>query len=294
MDSPPTLPHGFSAIKMGKTELFIKDRYKDRLMEREIHNPEALIRRQRDKAQFMQGRGVLVSLPIEEKGAERMIIRHYEHGGIFRALTKDLFLVGSRPFRELVITEMARKAGLPTIEILVAIKRWVFWPFYTADLVSREIPNSIDLMQYFTRWDKAGDHQWLREKRELIRQAGRLVREMHEVGIYHSDLHLKNFIVEMGEEEVGSLHIIDFDRSMTIHPLESDKWLANLVRLDRSVEKWRAKGLPITRTDRIRFLRAYLEGDEKKRELVRKYLGKRPRRRRRYELGWAIERLLYG
>jgi tRNA A-37 threonylcarbamoyl transferase component Bud32 len=294
MDSPPTLPHGFSAIKMGKTELLIKDRYKDRLMEREIHNPEALIRRQRDKAQFMEGRGVLVSLPIEEKGAERMIIRHYEHGGIFRALTKDLFLVGSRPFRELVITEMARKAGLPTIEILVAIKRWVFWPFYTADLVSREIPNSIDLMQYFIRWDKAGDHQWLREKRELIRQAGRLVREMHEVGIYHSDLHLKNFIVEMGKQEVGSLHIIDFDRSMTIHPLESDKWLANLVRLDRSVEKWRAKGLPITRTDRIRFLRAYLEGDEKKRELVRKYLGKRPRRRRRYELGWAIERLFYG
>ena len=294
MDSPPTLPHGFSAIKMGKTELLIKDRYKDRLMEREIHNPEALIRRQRDKAQFMEGRGVLVSLPIEEKGAERMIIRHYEHGGIFRALTKDLFLVGSRPFRELVITEMARKAGLPTIEILVAIKRWVFWPFYTADLVSREIPNSIDLMQYFTRWDKAGDHQWLREKRELIRQAGRLVRKMHEVGIYHADLHLKNFIVEMGGEEVGSLHIIDFDRSMTTHPLESDKWLANLVRLDRSVEKWRVKGLSITRTDRIRFLRSYLEGDEKRRELVRKYLGKRPRRRRRYELGWAIERLLYG
>ena len=294
MDSPPTLPHGFSVIKMGKTELVIRELYKDRLMEREIHNPEALIRRQRDKAQFMEGRGVLVSLPIEKKGAERMIIRHYEHGGIFRALTKDLFLVGTRPFRELVITEMARKAGLPTMEILVAIKRPVFWPFYKGDLVSREIRNSVDLIQYFTRWGKAGDQQRLREKRELIRQAGRLVREMHEVGIYHSDLHLKNFIVETGKDTLGSLYIIDFDRSMIIHPLESEKWFANLLRLDRSVEKWRPKGLWITRTDRVRFLRSYLEGDEERKDEVKRYLKKYSRRRRRYRLGWAIDRLLYG
>jgi tRNA A-37 threonylcarbamoyl transferase component Bud32 len=294
MDSAPTIPHGFSVIKMEKTELVIKDLYKDRLMEREIHNPEALIRRQRDKAQFMEGRGVLVSLPIDEKGAERMIIRHYEHGGIFRALTKDLFLAGFRPFRELVITEMARKAGLPTMEILVAIKRPIFWPFYKGDLVSREIPSSIDLIQYFTRWGKAGDQQRLREKRELISQAGRLARKMHEVGIYHADLHLKNFIVETGKGTLGSLYIIDFDRSMIIHPLESEKWLANLLRLDRSVEKWRAKGLPITQTDRVRFLRSYLEGDRKRKDEVMRYLKRYPRHRRRYKLGWVIGRLLYG
>ena len=294
MNSTSPLPHGFSLIKMGKAELVIRDLYKDRLMEREIHNPEALFHRQMDKAQFMEGRGPLVSLPMDEKGSERMVIRHYEHGGIFRALTKDLFLVGSRPFRELVITEMARRAGLPTMEILAAIKRWAFWPFYKGDLVSKEIPNSVDLIQYFTRWGKAGGQKHLGEKRDLIRQAGRLVREMHEVGIYHSDLHLKNFIVEIGEGALGSLHIIDFDRSLIIHPLASNKWFANLLRLDRSVEKWRAKGLWITRTDRLRFLRSYLQGDQERKAFVRRYLRKYPRRRRIYRLGWAIERLLYG
>ncbi len=117
---------------------------------------------------------------------------------------------------------------------------------------------------------------------------------MHEAGIYHSDLHLKNFIVEMGEEGMGSLYIIDFDRSKIIHPLKSNKWFANLLRLDRSAEKWRPKGLWITRTDRLRFLRSYLEGDKERIASVRKYIKKYLRHRRRYRVGWAIERLIYG
>ena len=294
MDLTSMLPQGFSLIKRGRTELVIRDHYKDRLMEREIHNPEALFLRQWEKAQFMEGRGLLVSIPMDGKGPERMVIRHYEHGGIFRALTRDLFVVGSRPFQELIVTEMARKAGLPTMEVLVAIKRWVFWPFYKGDLVSKEIPNSVDLIQYFIRLGKTRVQKRLGEKRELIRLAGRLVREMHEVGIYHCDLHLKNFIVEMGGGAPGSLHIIDFDRSKVIHPLKSNKWFANLLRLDRSMEKWRLKGLWITRTDRLRFLRSYLEGDQERKAFIRTYLRKYPRRRRRYRIGWAIERFLYG
>jgi tRNA A-37 threonylcarbamoyl transferase component Bud32 len=189
---------------------------------------------------------------------------------------------------------MARKAGVPTMEVLVAVKRWVFRPFYKGDLVSKEIPNSTDLIQYLAQLQKARGLKQLSKKRELIRQAGRLVRKMHEVGIYHSDLHLKNFIVEVKEGTLGSLHIIDFDRAIIIHPLKSDKWFGNLLRLDRSVEKWAAKGLWITRTDRLRFLKSYLGREEKGKAPVKKYLKGYPLHRMRYRLGWAIERFLYG
>ena len=294
MDLASMVPSGFSLIKMGGAELIIRDTYKDRLMEREIHNPGFLYRQYEDKARFMEGRGPLLCLPIDEKGFERMVIRHYEHGGIFRALTKDLFLAGSRPFRELVITEMAREAGVPTMEVLAAIKRRVLWPFYKGDLISKEIPNSVDLIGYFTQRGKSPDRGQPGEKRNLIRQAGRLVRKMHEAGIYHFDLHLKNFVVEFRKGAPRCLHIIDFDRSTIIYPLKSDKWFANLLRLDRSAEKWRAKGLPITQTDRLRFLRSYMEGDEEGESFVKRYLKGLSRRRRRYRLGWAIERLFYG
>lgn len=294
MNSTSTLPDGFSVIKVGRTELIIKDLYRDRLMGRKIHNPEALFRQHKDKARFMEGRGFLLSLPVDEKGSERMVIRHYEHGGILRTLTSDLFLGGSRPFHELFITEMARKAGLPTIEVLVAVKRWVFWPFYKGDLISKEIPNATDLIHYLARLRKDRSREQLSKKRELIRQAGRLVRKMHEVGIYHSDLHLKNLIVEVKEGTLRSLHVIDFDRAAITHPLESDKWFCNLLRLDRSAQKWAAKGLWITRTDRLRFLKSYLGGEEERKASVRKFLKGHPLRRMRYRLGWAIERLLYG
>jgi 3-deoxy-D-manno-octulosonic acid kinase len=294
MDSNSTLPHGFSLVKREGIELVIRDLYKDRLMERGIHSPGTLLLREGDKAQFMEGRGLLVSLPLQGEDPARMVIRHYQHGGIFRTLTRDLFLVGARPFRELIITEIVKKAGLPTMEVLAAIKTRVMWPFYRGDLVSKAIPNSVDLIQYFTGWGKARAQKRLGEKRKLIHQAGRLVRKMHEVGIYHVDLHLKNFIVEMGEEGVESLYIIDFDRSRISYPLKSGKWLVNLLRLDRSVEKWLPKGLWITRTDRLRFLMSYLEGDRARLASVRTYLRKSLRRKRRYRIGWAIERLLYG
>lgn len=294
MGSSVPLPQGFSLIKKGRAELLIRDAYRDRLMDRGIHAPEFLLRQHANEVQCMRGRGVITSLPLDGKGSERMVIRHYEHGGIFRALTKDLFLLGSRPFQELVITEMVRKAGLPTTEILVAIKRWAFWPFYRGDLVSKEIPNSVDFIQYLSQWRKGTNRKRLGERRELIRQAGRLVREMHEVGICHADLHLKNFIVKMEEEGKAVLHIIDFDRSRVIHPLTSNKWFANLMRLDRSVEKWRLKGLSITPTDRVRFLTSYLQGDKGRKALAKKLLKKYLPRRRRYRVGWALERLLYG
>jgi tRNA A-37 threonylcarbamoyl transferase component Bud32 len=294
MDSVQKVPRGFSLIKMKRTELVIRDTYRDRLMERGIHNPKPLLRQHEDKARFMEGRGPLLRLPIDETGSEMMVIRHYEHGGIFRALTKDLFLGGSRPFRELVITEMARKAGVPTMEVLAAIKRRMLWPFYRGDLISKEIPNSFDLIVYFTQRGKSPDRGHPAEKRELIRQAGRLVRKMHEAGIYHFDLHLKNFVVELREGGPRCLHIIDFDRSTITYPLTSDKWFANLLRLDRSAEKWRAKGLSITQTDRLRFLRSYLEGDEERESFVKRHLKGLLRRRRRYRVGWAVERLFYG
>jgi hypothetical protein len=78
MDSTSPVPDGFSVIKVGRAELVIKDLYRDRLMGRKIHNPEALFRQHKDKARFMEGRGFLVSLPMDEKGSERPVISSSE------------------------------------------------------------------------------------------------------------------------------------------------------------------------------------------------------------------------
>jgi hypothetical protein len=65
--------------------------------------------------------------------------------------------------------------------------------------------------------------------------------------------------------------------------------MKNILRLNRSVEKWRHLGLPITRTDRWRFFLAYSGGDAKIREAMQKALRSFSLRSFFYRCGWALE-----
>jgi hypothetical protein len=56
-----------------------------------------------------------------------LAIRRYRHGGLLRRLTGDLFFFGNRPLQELVVTEEARSAGVPTLKILAAIRQRGWW-----------------------------------------------------------------------------------------------------------------------------------------------------------------------
>jgi hypothetical protein len=68
--------------------------------------------------------------------------------------------------------------------------------------------------------------------------------------------------------------------------------MKNLLRFNRSVEKWKQLGLPITRTDRWRLFQAY-EGDDKKiREAMKKALRIYSLRFLFYRFGWVLGRIL--
>jgi hypothetical protein len=66
------------------------------------------------------------------------------------------------------------------------------------------------------------------------------------------------------------LFLIDFDRSFRKRALSVRERIKNLLRLNRSAEKWRNLGLPIHRTDRWRFLLAYAGGDETIQKVMKK------------------------
>jgi hypothetical protein len=69
-------------------------------------------------------------------------------------------------------------------------------------------------------------------------------------------------------------NLIDFDRSYRRKSLSQNERMNNLLRLNRSADKWRRKGLSITRTDRWRFFLAYAGNDE----AIRRAFGKALRR----------------
>ncbi len=66
--------------------------------------------------------------------------------------------------------------------------------------------------------------------------------------------------------------------------LSNSEVVKNLLRLNRSAEKWIRRGLRITRADRLRFLVAYAGDDFEIREAVRRALGSRLIRALHYSL----------
>jgi serine/threonine protein kinase len=159
--------------------------------------------------------------------------------------------------------------------------------FYKAYLLSLEISGAKDLIQYFQEIGSHPSRERLLHKRRTIRSVGLLVRQFHEAGFFHGDLQLKNILVS-GEQ----LFLIDFDRSYQKEVLSADEKKKNLLRLNRSVEKWKRLGLPVTRTDRFRFFQAYAERDEEMRKTMTKALRTYSLRHLFYRWSWAFQRIL--
>ena len=217
-----------------------------------------------------------------------MVLRQYLHGGLLRAITGKLYCFGARSFRELAFTEEVRSCGIPTIEPIGAIHRVTGFPaFYRAYLLTLEVPGALNAIQYLEKIGESPDRETLRHKRKMIGRCGLLLRQFHQTGFFHQDLQMKNILV--AEDRIL---IIDFDRSYRKRILSTRERMKNLLRLNRSAEKWRRSGLPITRTDRWRFFLAYAGNDEEIRKAMERALHTYSLRSLFYRLGWAVERIV--
>jgi tRNA A-37 threonylcarbamoyl transferase component Bud32 len=280
---PP--PPAFTLIRKGNTSILIKEEYKNLLLEQGIENVKIFLEKARQSSNYLKGRARHPSIPI--KAEKRMVVRQYLHGGLFRYFTRDFYLFGSRSFQELALTEEVRSCGIPTVEPIAAIHRSIFGPLYQAYLLSLEIPRANDLIQYFREIGPQPSGQKLILKRKVIRSAGLLLQRFHLLGFFHGDLQLKNILI--AEDHV---FVIDFDRSCRKETLSVRERMKNLLRLNRSVEKWRHLGLSITRTDRWRFFSAYAGKDDSIRNAMKKAMQTYSVRHYLYRLGWTFQRIL--
>ena len=276
-------PRSFTLIKKGEVCLLLRNEYRDLLLQQGIEDIEGFLRKNEPVSRHLMGRTLHPSVPIKE--GQWMVVRRYSHGGLFRGVTRDLYLFGSRSFRETALTEEIRSAGIPTVQPVGAIHHRVFPFFYRACLLSLEIPSGKDLAQYLREVGPYPAGETLSLKRKTIRSAGLLLRQFHRSGFFHSDLQLKNFLVS-GDR----LFLIDFDRSYRKEKLSRNKKIKNLLRLNRSVEKWNRKGLAVTRGDRWRFLLAYAGDDKNIRETIRRALRRYSILSLFHRLMWIIER----
>ncbi|HET6552119.1 MAG TPA: 3-deoxy-D-manno-octulosonic acid kinase [Dyella sp.] len=168
------------------------------------------------------GRG---GVAVIQTPAGECVLRHYRRGGMVATLMGDRYLwkgaEHTRSFVEFRLLAHIGALGLPGPEP-VACRYRREGLFYTADLITRRIPDALTLAECLADGLLDG------EMAELV---GALVARFHRAGIWHADLNAHNVLVA-----AEALYLIDFDRGRQREP--SEAWQrSNLQRLRRSLVK---------------------------------------------------------
>lgn len=243
-------PAGFKRVSWDQTQMmWVREGLERQFSPEEFLEPREPVERMSPYS----GRGQLHFVRLNN--GETALVRLYHHGGLLRCLTADFFFTWPpRPFRELAATEEVRRRGVPTLEILGALVKRVWGPFYRGWLVSRELRGAEDLWTVL----RSGAYD-ARKNPSMLRVVAQGIKKMHRQGIYHRDLHLKNILVRLEEGEIQS-YLIDFDKARLFSgAVPREKAQRNLRRLHRSVCKLDPQRRHLTEEDWDLFTRFYQE-----------------------------------
>ena len=227
--------------------------------------------------QANKGRGGLKLISIND---ELFVCRKYLHGGVGRAVTKDLFLSEKRALNEIQIMIYLKENHFPVVEP-VGILIGEDFPFRKPHIITRFEDNTGELLEFIKVSSR-------KKRLRAIRDLARYMWHLERLGIFHPDLHLRNVLVKKN----GRLIFLDFDkaskRTISKKNVETMIW-----RLNRFAEKWEIKGyFRISILERLLFIRTYskLSGYNLEEEMAKKLVAKKLLSR----AGWFAESILYG
>src|SRR3989339_457806 len=228
------IPTSFAIVKRGNTTLFVKEKYKEGIFR--IFFDKEFLHKSGNNTQVKFGRGSYLSVPVTDNSTERFVIRDYRHGGLLGKLFGGVFFKENRPLNEIYISEIASQRGVPSAEVIAITKRRLWGIFYKAKFISKEIDGALDIIEFLKKSSPAFIQRY---KKPIIFALVKLIRNMHDAGISHADLHLKNILLKKDSNGEFTAYIIDLDKSVVLNKLNIQQRIKNLLRLDRSLEKLR-------------------------------------------------------
>ena len=166
-----------------------------------------------------------------EYAGREMVLRHFHRGGLIGRVNRDLYLrthlENSRPMREFDLLAQMHGEGLP-VPLPVAARFVPRGLFYSADIITQRIPDAVPLQEVLQQ----------RALSELTwADIGLAVRNLHDHGVFHSDLNCRNILLDARERT----WFIDFDKC---DKRPAGAWMqGTLDRLNRSLRK-SAAGAP--------------------------------------------------
>ena len=268
------VPAGYAVHRIGDTWLILDSASTDALVP--LRLADASVREALFASAPRRGRGTAPTVSLSPDSA--VVLRRYRHGGILGRFTGPLFLGPARALAELQVTARAESDGAPVPHVLCLVLWPILGPLWSAVIGTREEPSAVDLLTRLRRTDSA------RERHALSRAAGEAIGRLHDAGVEHRDLQLRNVLVTHDSRIV----IVDLDRAVFHRHgrLATRTRASNLGRLARSAFKtglWRST---LDARDLAAFIAAYTRG---RRDLRRDLRTRLPRER----VKLALHRITY-
>ncbi len=177
------------------------------------------------------GRGPVFSAPLE--GGMRVVVRHCRRGGLIAPLLRDLYIPPTPAPRELVISHLLMRSGVPTPPVVGFATYRAGALFRRVDVVTMELVGR-DLADMLASANDAA------QRRELVLPVARLIAKLSNAGAWHQDLNIKNILLaRSGDGESGELSafVLDVDRVKFVPAGDPHLHAVALARLRRSMQK---------------------------------------------------------
>jgi 3-deoxy-D-manno-octulosonic acid kinase len=257
-----SLPPGYVVHRVGATWLVLDERVTGDLVRLRLADPavrDGLFARARRR-----GRGTTPTVAVNPE--TQVILRRYRHGGLLAWLTGPLFLGPSRALKELEITARAEALGAPVPHALLVILWPVLGPLWSALIGTRMESQATDLLESLSNSRERVARQ------RLLREVGAAVRRLHDAGVEHRDLQLRNILVT--REETRRIVAVDLDRARFRRQgtLSASQRARNLGRLARSAVKAGLFEGILGKREVAAFVAAYTGSDRALREELRGYV----------------------
>jgi 3-deoxy-D-manno-octulosonic acid kinase len=273
----PDVPPGYVVHRVADTTMIFDAKLAPDLVGLRLADPDA--RKRMFARAPSRGRGAVPSVPLRRDVS--VILRRYQHGGLFGRLTGMLHWGPSRALLELRVTARAEAAGAPVPHVACLVLWPAAGPFWSALIGTREERGATDLLEFLRGADDP------RARRAILREVGAAVRRLHDAGVDHRDLQLRNVLV-VEEDGKRRIVVVDLDRAV-YHPrgrLAPRLRASNLGRLTRSAVKmglWQGR---VGSRELAAFVGGYTARDRKLRAELRGWI-----RREQWKL--ALHRIGY-
>ena len=279
-------PDGFQEMRRAGEVVWVREGF-SRLLDRMDAVREETSGDGAGEGETPAGRGQMRRIRLRPPEEGHALVRHYQRGGLILYLLGDLYLGAGRFFREVLVTEWARRQGIPTVQALLLRVVRAGFGFWRADLATRELAGAVDLDAYLRSRRAPSGRGTGRVDPEIVRAVARLLSAMHRAGLVHADLNLKNILIEEANG-VPLARVIDLDRARVMDRMPGRFRAANLLRLYRSLEKQGHVGRPVTGREIVLFLREYCGGETEIKKRLLQYMRKPPLSLRYHRLIWRL------